>query len=427
MDAIFLKIVNMSITAGWLVLAVILLRLLFRQAPKWMMGILWGFVALRLSFPFSIESVFSLIPSSETLPNDILTTRTPAINGGNLSVNDSLSPNVGDSINPVQVITSVATVIWLVGIVAMLIYTLVSLIRMKRRVSESVCVKENIWMCDRVSTPFILGIIKPRIYLPSAMNEKDTRYVIAHEKAHLKRRDHIWKPLGFLFLSVYWFNPVLWVAYVLFCRDIELACDEKVVKELGNEMKKPYSEALINCSVPRKMITACPLAFGEVGVKERVKSVLNYKRPSFWIIFVAVIASLAVAIVFLTNPKDSEKGVVENVSLSDIGEELIYEFNSDKNYAMLSLLTENKKCRFSLSVYSSDSSCFPMGTYEETDEYLVMKADDGEGTYTFRKEGNDLVFVASKSSAVPSYVYLAGEKAETCIPDGAVFSLSDSK
>lgn len=311
MNAVFIKLLNMSITASWLVLAVILLRFFLKKAPKWIMGVLWGFVAIRLICPFSLESIFSLVPSTEPIPQNIILSEYPAINSGlpiiNQTINpilsESLAPNAGDSINPMQIIVSAASVVWIIGILAMLLYTFISYVRIRRKVCEAVPLKDNIWVCDHISTPFILGMIRPRIYLPSSMNEEDIEYVISHEKVHLKRKDHIWKPLGFLLLSVYWFNPILWVAYILLCKDIELACDEKVIRQFGMEIKKPYSDALINCSVPRKMISACPLAFGEVGVKERVKGVLNYKKPAFWVILVAVIICIATAICLLTNPK----------------------------------------------------------------------------------------------------------------------------
>lgn len=332
MSDIFLQIVNMSITASYIALAVILLRFLLKKAPKWIMGILWGFVALRLVFPFSVESVFSLIPSAKPIPNDILTSDTPTINSGisilNNNVNSvlqgSLSPNIGDSVNPLQIITFIAAIIWVLGVTAMLIYTVISYFRVKKQVKEAVLICDNIWGCDRVSTPFILGVIKPKIYLPFSMNESDREYVISHEKAHLKRCDHIWKPLGFLLLSVYWFNPVMWAAYILLCRDIELACDEKVIKEMGNGIKKPYSEALINSSVPRKMITACPLAFGEVGVKERVKSVLNYKKPAFWVIAAAIITLIITAVCLLTNPAGVKLSKIENSNIKAENFQRIY-------------------------------------------------------------------------------------------------------
>ena len=310
MEAIFLKILNMSITASWLVLAIIIVRLLLKKAPKAISVFMWALVGVRLICPFSFESILSLIPSAETVPQDIIYSEAPAIHSGvpifnstvNPIISENLAPEVGASVNPMQIVAFVASVVWIVGIVAMVLYTVISYFRIHRKVREAVPYQENIWLCDHIDTPFILGVIRPRIYLPSNMNEQDIEYVIAHEKAHLKRHDHWWKPLGFLLLTVYWFNPILWIAYVLLCKDIELACDEKVINDMGTEIKKSYSDALINCSVPRKMISACPLAFGEVGVKGRVKSVLNYKKPAFWIIVVAVVACIALSVGFLTNP-----------------------------------------------------------------------------------------------------------------------------
>ena len=260
MEAVFLKILNMSITASWIVLAVIVVRFLLKKAPKWITVLMWGLVGIRLVCPFSLESVFSLIPSAETVPSDILYTDTPTIHSGvtafnsvvNPIISESLAPAAGASVNPMQVITFIASIIWIMGIAAMLIYTAISYLRIHKRVKEAVPFQENIRLCDHVDTPFILGVIRPRIFLPSAMNEQDMEYVIAHEKAHLKRHDHWWKPLGFLLLTIYWFHPIVWIAYILLCRDIELACDEKVIRDMGTENKKPYSNALINYSVPRR-------------------------------------------------------------------------------------------------------------------------------------------------------------------------------
>ena len=320
MEAVFLKLLNMSITASWLVVAVVLLRLVFKKAPKIISLILWALVGIRLVFPFSLESIFSLIPSAQTFPSDIVTSPEPIIDSGiptfnsniNPIISQTLSPNVGDSVNPMQLISLIASVVWIAGVVAMLTYGLISYVRIKRKVREAVRLEGNIMLCDNIASPFILGIIRPKIYVPSSVDEQDLFYVLAHESAHLKRRDHFWKPLGFLLLSVYWFNPVLWVAYILLCRDIELACDEKVIKELGTEAKKPYSTALVNCSVSRKAITVCPLAFGEVGVKKRVKTVLNYKVPAFWIIVVALIVCVVVAVCFLTNPQSDDNNPTTN-------------------------------------------------------------------------------------------------------------------
>lgn len=314
MAAAFLKLLNMSIAAGWLVLAIVLLRIILKKAPKWIRCILWAFVAIRLIWPFPFESVLSVIPSAETVPQDIMYVQEPTIHTGisilNSSVNpvlsENLAPAAGDSVNPMQIVTYIAAIIWMVGLIAMIIYAAFSYIRIHKKVAASMNLKDNLYICDYIDTPFILGIIMPGIYIPSALEGDKVAYVIAHEKAHLRRHDHWWKPLGFTLLSVYWFNPLIWIAYVLLCRDIELACDERVIKELGEADKKSYSEALLFCSIPRKMIVACPLAFGEVGVKERVRSILNYKKPAFWFVVVAVAACIIVAICFLTNPKEEQ-------------------------------------------------------------------------------------------------------------------------
>lgn len=319
MSAFFIKIFNLGVTAGWIVLAVLLLRPLLQRAPKWINCLLWGIVGLRLIFPFSLESVFSLIPSAEPLPSDITMTQTPAINSGigaiNTAVNpiisDSLSPAVGASVNPMQIIVEIAAYVWVIGIALMLIYGTVSYIRLALKVRVSVKQGGNIYFCDEVDSPFILGVIRPRIYLPSGMRGEEMGYVIEHEEAHLKRRDHLWKPIGYALLAVYWFNPLLWVAYVLLCRDIEMACDERVIKRMDSDAKKGYSEALVACSIHRKRIMACPLSFGEVGVKERIKSVLNYKKPAFWVIIVALVATVIVSVCFLTNPRENVRDLLE--------------------------------------------------------------------------------------------------------------------
>ncbi len=322
MTDLFLKLLNMSINAGWLVLAVLVFRFVFKKAPKFIRLIMWCLVGIRLVLPISVESVLSLLPSSETVPPEIVYAKAPTIHTGVELINSTVNPIISgslaatpeNSINPMQVLLFVATNVWAVGIAAMLIYAFVSFVKIRLRVRESIILRENIYACDNIPTPFILGIIKPKIYLPSAMDREDTEYVIAHEKAHLSRLDHLWKPLGFGLLTVYWFNPLMWVAFILLCRDIELATDEKVINNSAEDIKKPYSEALINCSAKKRFITACPLAFGETGVKGRIKSVLSYKKPAFWVIIVSVIALIVTAVCFLTNPKD--KADLENLGIT---------------------------------------------------------------------------------------------------------------
>lgn len=311
MGEAFLKILNMSISAGWLVLAVLLLRLVLKKAPRWVSVLLWGIVAVRLICPFSIESVWSLIPSAQTVSPDIMTDWTPSISTGIASVDTVINPIISQafspkpyaSANPLQIWIPVLGNLWGLGILAMLIYTAVSYILLRHKVTTAVRLRDNIYQSENVDSPFVLGIFKPRIYLPFQLDGQSLGYVVAHEEAHIRRKDHWWKPFGFLLLALHWFNPLMWLGYILLCRDIELACDEKVIKEMDNEHRADYTQALVTCSVNRRVIAACPLAFGEVGVKERVKSVMNYKKPAFWIIAAAIVTCVVVAVCFLTNPK----------------------------------------------------------------------------------------------------------------------------
>lgn len=315
MGEIFLKLLNLSITASWLILAVLCIRLLFRKIPKWITCLLWGVVAIRLIFPFSIESAFSLQLSAEpirtsTMVEGELIPYVPSVNSNIGVVENTVNPLLAEalayqeteSVAPLQIATEIAGSVWLSGMVVLLIFALVSMIKLRLRVREAVRYKENIYICDAVKSPFILGIIKPRIYLSSALSEEEMDYIIAHERAHLKRKDHLWKPFGYLLLCIYWFNPLCWIAYIMLCKDIELACDEKVIKDMSFGDKKEYSRVLLFCATQRHLVMACPLAFGEVGVKERVKTVLNYKKPTFWITIAAIVVCAIVAICFLTNP-----------------------------------------------------------------------------------------------------------------------------
>uniref|UniRef100_UPI004055C997 M56 family metallopeptidase n=1 Tax=Acetatifactor sp. TaxID=1872090 RepID=UPI004055C997 len=257
MAEIFLHLVNMSITASWLIFAVIILRLLLKKAPKWIHCLLWCMVGLRLLLPISIESAFSLIPSAEPLPQEIFYENSLVIDSGVDSVNQTVNPvlqesfalNPGDSVNPLQIITFLASYIWVLGMMALLSYTVITYTRLKKSVGEAVRFQENIYQCEKVATPFVLGVVRPRIYLSYGLQGEELTCVISHEQAHIKRKDHLWKPLAFLILTVYWFNPLVWVAYILLCRDIEYACDEKVLATMGSNMKKTYATALLHCSV----------------------------------------------------------------------------------------------------------------------------------------------------------------------------------
>lgn len=315
MDDVFLKLVNLSISASWLILAVLVLRFVLKKAPKWVMPLLWGVVALRLVCLFSIESALSLIPSAETIPSEIVTeTREPVLYEQatldivtNPTLPTAAEVPVGVSRQQAQVDFNIYSVLWLAGMAALLVHALVSAGKLKRKLATAILLRDNIYESEFVDSPFVFGVVKPNIYLPMHMDEGTAAYVIAHERAHLARRDHWWKVLGYLVLALHWFNPLVWVAYILFCRDIELACDEKVVKGLDGAARADYSQALLSCAAPKRAVAACPLAFGEGNIKMRVKSALHYKKPAFWVAAAAVLAVVIVAVCFLTNPK-SERG-----------------------------------------------------------------------------------------------------------------------
>lgn len=331
MAEIFQKALNMSIAAGWLILAVIALRLLLRRAPKRFRLLLWAVVGLRLALPWSIESALSLIPSAQTLPEGIMLERAPVLDTGISALNGAINPGftaaftpeLGVSANPLQVLLPIAAAFWMLGAAAMLLWALVSWLRLRKRVREAVRLEENVYECE-IASPFVLGLFRPRIYLPFSLENGERELVLAHERAHITAGDHIIKPLGWLLLAAHWYNPLVWLAYALFCRDIELACDERVVHSLSLSDRADYSQALLDLSRPRGGVRACPLAFGESSVKGRVKSVLSYKKPAFWLVLLAVVVCVGAAVCFLTDPKeeaepvdDGDGGVVISARLEE--------------------------------------------------------------------------------------------------------------
>lgn len=424
MSEIFIKIFNLGVTAGWIVLAVLLLRPLLRRAPKWINCLLWGIVGLRLVFPFSLESIFSLIPSAEPLPENIMMTPTPEINSGigainntvNPIISESMTPGIGTSVNPMQLIVAVAANLWVIGIALIAIYGVVSYIRLALRVRVSVKHRDNIYFCDEVDSPFILGVIRPRIYLPSGMSGKEMEYVIEHEEAHLKRRDHLWKPLSFAILAVYWFNPLIWIAYVLLCRDIEMACDEKVIKKMDSDAKKGYSEALLSCSVHRRRIMACPLAFGEVGVKERIKSVLNYKKPAFWIIIVALVATVIVSVCFLTNPHTKIREILEPGTEWVALDDAMVSFYVDDDYNMRGYLSFYSQY-YDIEIHHRSAglvrgTSFYIEIYKGTLYDAELREDDLLLAGILKPRNGDLVFTVDKDNLGLLYNKITFEKTD---------------
>ena len=306
MISVFLKLLNISITASWLLFAILVVRLFLRKAPKWTVCLLWVILAVRLVLPFSIESSFSLLPSAQVIPENIVQAEAPAIYSGISQINSAVNPILLQSTsqeNTLEQIVDILCIVWLAGVGVMLLYSAVSWLLLRFRLRISVRQQDNVYLCDHIQSPFVFGVIVPRIYIPSGLDSSALQYVLAHEKAHIHRRDHLWKPLGYLLLSVYWFNPLMWIGYILLCRDIERACDEKVLSHIGEEGKTGYAGALLECSAHRRMILTCPVAFGEVGVAARIKNALRYKKPAYWIIAVALLLCTGVVVCFLTDPQ----------------------------------------------------------------------------------------------------------------------------
>ena len=302
MSAVFLKILNMSIPASWIAMIVLVLRLCLKRAPKWWNVLLWGLVAVRLMLPVSIESSLSLLPRAEVVRPAVIA---PAVPGGAAPMIGGAAAVASDTAASSLSVWTILGWVWLFGVLVLVLYTLVSTLRLRHQVREAVRLQGNIYQSEQVASPFVLGILRPKVYLPYHMDSREAQHVLAHEQAHLRRGDHFWKPLGFLLLTIHWFNPLMWLSYAMLCRDIELACDEKVIRDLRREERADYMQALVACSVNRRRIAACPLAFGETGVKERVKSVMNYKKPTLWVMLLALALCVVLAGCFLTDPKST--------------------------------------------------------------------------------------------------------------------------
>lgn len=418
----FLEIVNMSITASYLIVAVIVLRLVLTKAPKWIRGILWGLVGIRLVVPFSFESMFSLLPGKSPISMGSAQNTATGTDAGaspvmlDFNTSAGAAPQSTDMVGtfvPVEETlqtggvswTDILAIVWLVGMIVMLAYCIISYLRLKRRMADAViyngglCVdgyKESssekhgkkylIYQSEKVASPFVLGFFKPGIYVPFQMTDQDMECVIAHEKAHIARKDHWIKPIAFMLLSFYWFNPLVWVAYILLCRDIELACDEKVIKEMGIEHKKTYSEALLKCSAPGRMISACPLAFGEVGVKKRIVNVLNYKKPAFWIVLVSILLCVVVAVCFMTKPKEQTIPYINDGSVEweNVSEIIIY---SDGYYG--------RTLEEPLVITDEETLQEIIEATLDTNEY--REVEDGE-----QLEGLSVIFIDYQNGAVLS-------------------------
>nr|MCR4996064.1 M56 family metallopeptidase [Butyrivibrio sp.] len=324
MEQLFIGILNNAITVSALIVAVIVVRAFGKKMPKWISCMLWMIVAIKLVVPIQFESVLSLIPSGKPIPTNISMETNPQISSGISSVDEivnpviskSFTPEKAVSINPLQIFFHIGALGWLAGMSVMLIYALITYILIRKRVSTSVKIDSKVYECDDISDSFILGTISPKVYIPSTLSDEARKYILKHEFAHLSRRDHIWKPFGFVILSVYWFNPLCWVAYILLCKDIEYACDEKVTRNIEKGEKAEYCRILLENSMPRNMISACPVAFGGTDVKDRIKKIVNYKKPAFWITLASIMVCAVVGVCFATSRNTNTTSEQQTVKLA---------------------------------------------------------------------------------------------------------------
>lgn len=299
MTELFMKLLNMSINAGWLVLTVLLVRIIFRKAPKWLFPVLWSFVGIRLLMPNALESRLSVIPD---------------ISGFSASVQGLLSAKGFTASVPY------VGIVWCTGMAVMLLFEALSYVHLRSKVKTAVRLSSNVYQSEHVNAPFILGLFAPHIYIPFHIKSKELDSIIAHERAHIKRRDHWLKPIAFLILSLHWFNPLIWIAYYFLCKDIELACDEYAIKDMSDSQRAAYSQTLLSCTANQRIFAACPLAFGSKNVKTRIRAVLSYRKPHTWIITVTAILVLAVVACFMTNPRQSKEIAAQGSNYIDLSQ-----------------------------------------------------------------------------------------------------------
>lgn len=389
----FIELLNRSIQAGYLIVAIIILRVVWKRIPKLLYRFLWGLVGLRLVLPFTLETVLSIIPKKTVIEPEILYVQEPAINSGigfvnqvvNPVIAENFTPDIAASVNPMQIVMSIGAGIWIIGMIGLLLYGVVSYLRLSNRIQDAVLLKDNIYQSEKVVSPFVFGLFKPRIYLPYSMNAANMSYVITHEKMHIKKKDYLLKPLAFLITSVYWFSPLIWIAYCLFCKDLELACDEDVIWNLSLEEKKAYAKALVMCSSNQKVGYISPLAFGENAVKERIKNVLHYKNPSLWAFVGMCIVVLTAVVCFMTNPVENDENVavLHESNVSDAENSSASESDS----VVPVLLKEPPALGFT-DMLSSHTNQFIV-SYNGADWTYIDAPFTDEGIYDFAK-GNEV-------------------------------------
>jgi len=389
LEKIFLQILNMSFTASFVIMLVLIARLLLKRSPKVLSYALWGVVLFRLICPFSFESVFSLLPAKiNPISQDIVYAPIPTIDTGIPAINHTVNQLLPAatptaSINPLQIWVFIGTMVWLLGMAILLIYSIVSLVKLQMRLKNAVHEKHNIYLAEHLDTPFVMGIIRPKIYLPASLTEREKRYILLHEQMHIRRFDHVMKIVSFFVLCLHWFNPLVWIAFFISGKDMEMSCDEAVIKQLGNDVKKEYSSSLLTLATGRRIIGGSPLAFGEGDTKGRIKNVLNYKKPAFWMVVVAAVAVICVIVGLMSNPmdeditfagvnavileidKDAQSMMVEGIDENSvIGDRCIVTWEKD---ALITLATSSKPMQLSIDDFSvGDSVVLFIGKVQET-------------------------------------------------------------
>lgn len=389
LEKLFLQILNMSFTGGIVIAFVLFFRLVLKKAPKVFSYGLWAVALFRLVFPFSFESAFSLLPTKPSpISQNIVFMQTPRIDTGILALNNAVSSILPaatpeTSINPLQIWVYIGSLLWVLGMVLLFIYSIATLVKLKKRLQTATICEENIFVSNRINTAFVIGVLHPRIYLPATLSDSERSYVLLHEQTHIRRLDHVVKLLSFLVLCVHWFNPLVWAAFFLCGKDMELSCDEAVIKRLGNDVKKSYSSSLLSLATDRKIVGGTPLAFGEGNTKGRIKNVLNYKKPAFWVMVVSTIAAVSVGVGLMANPKteplgfagvnavileidkDTPSMTVEGIDENSvIGNRCIVTWEKD---ALITLATNSKLIPLSLDDFSvGDSIVLFIGTVQET-------------------------------------------------------------
>lgn len=419
----FCQILNLSLTGSILLASVLIVRLLpvLRELPKAWRFLLWAMVAIRLLVPFSFESDFSMMPTTHVIPEQYLTmepieSETPVVievvKNPNYAAEVTIDlPATADRL---QIWDVFATVIWLGGICAMGIYAAISYLSMRLCLRMAAKIHGNVWECDDLATPFIMGLFRPRIYLPPGLDDLTTAHVLAHENAHIRRLDHLWKPLGFAIVSIHWFNPLVWIGYQALCRDIEMACDERVIRDMDKTGIRAYLESLLRCAAPGSRQFLCPLAFGEGDVTGRIRSMLRYRKPGILMVITGVAVSLLLTACFLTSPPESTAQPTEprtnRVYTIDSQDGLLmprFQLHADGTF----FFTENPL-----------SSYLGHGVYTIEDRILTLQTDDGHYIWKFREEDGDYLYLREGSSLVT--YYLPDLRHTALLPDGARFVLT---